>query len=114
MLRKELEHELQDIIEFTMPYPELLELCEKGNNKGTGLRILSRHLGLTPDEVLVVGDSENDISMFKEAGIAIAVGDASADVKKYAGFQTISSRDGPLLQIVNVLKEKGLCPNPQS
>ncbi|KAL8270600.1 hypothetical protein Esti_005499 [Eimeria stiedai] len=80
VVRKELEHELADAVEFTMPYPELLELCEKGNNKGTGLRVLSRHLGLTPEEVLVVGDSENDISMFKEAGVAVAVGDAAAEV----------------------------------
>lgn len=111
VLRKELEHEMGDVIDFTMPYSDLLELSGKGNTKGRGLLALANHLGLTPDEVLVVGDSENDISMFKAAGVAVAVGDARPEAKNAAMYQAVPSYDGPLLEIVQTLEEKGLCPN---
>lgn len=109
-LRKELEQELGDVIDFTMPYSQLLELARKGNSKGTGLQALAKHLGISADEVLVVGDSENDVSMFKEAGIAVAVGDAGPEAKNAAMYKTCCSGEGPLLDIVQTLKEKGLCP----
>lgn len=37
-------------------------------NKGTGIRALTRRLGLKRDEVAVFGDNFNDVSMFDQAG----------------------------------------------
>ncbi|OEH74681.1 uncharacterized protein LOC34621098 [Cyclospora cayetanensis] len=110
-LRKELEQELGDAVEFTMPYADLLELCTKGNNKGCGLKQLSRHLGIPIEETLVVGDSENDISMFKQAGVSVAVADAQPEALNAAKFYTVSSDEGPLLHIIETLQQKGLCPS---
>lgn len=109
-MRKELEHAFGDSVVFTMPYPYLLELCGKGLTKGQGLLTLTRHMGLKPEEVLVVGDSENDISMFREAGVAVAVGNAKPEAKAAAKYLSVCSKDGPLLQIVEVLQSKGLVP----
>lgn len=110
VLRKELEREMGDALKCMMPYETLLELCESGVNKGSGLHALAASLGLSPEEVLVVGDSENDIPMFKEAGLAVAVANAQPQAKAAAMYEAVCSDDGPLLQIVKILKEKGLCP----
>ncbi|KAL8438472.1 hypothetical protein Efla_002222 [Eimeria flavescens] len=74
---------------------------------------LEKELGITPEEVLVVGDSENDVPMMQAAGIAVAVADAAETAKTAANYLTVGSGEGPLLHIVKVLQEKGLCPKHQ-
>lgn len=63
--------------------------CEvvAGNvNKETGLRKLCRLCGLEPDQVLAVGDNENDLQMLKAAGVGAAVANASEKVKETADY----------------------------
>lgn len=110
VLRKELEREMGDDLKCMMPYESLLELCESAVTKGSGLHALTASLGLSPEEVLVVGDSENDIPMFEEAGLAVAVANAQPQAKAAAMYEAVCAEDGPLLQIVRILQEKGLCP----
>ena len=44
-------------------HPYGIETMQKNVNKGTALRILREHLGLKKEQVLVMGDSENDLEM---------------------------------------------------
>ena len=44
-------------------------------NKYNGLRFLSEFLHITANEIIAVGDGENDIPMFEFAGISIKIGD---------------------------------------
>lgn len=55
-----------------------IHLQTPGVNKGTALVELAREMGLSPGEMMVVGDSENDIEMLRAAGIGVAVQNASA------------------------------------
>ena len=43
------------------------------------------------DEVMAVGDSENDIEMLREAGLGIAMGNASDEVKEVADEITLDN-----------------------
>jgi phosphoglycolate phosphatase (TIGR01487 family) len=45
-------------------------------NKGTALRELAGIMGLTLQEIMAIGDSENDIEMIEAAGIGAAVANA--------------------------------------
>ena len=56
----------------------------RGVSKGNALKITAERHGLPLDEVIAIGDSYNDISMIKAAGIGIAVGNAPPAVKKEA------------------------------
>ncbi len=58
-----------------------LEISAQGVDKGAGLEILCRHLGLPLEETIVVGDSFNDLSILKKAGLPVAVGNAAEPVK---------------------------------
>ena len=47
----------------------LLEFMPKGVTKAFGLAHLAAHLGLTSDEIMALGDEENDLSMIEYAGM---------------------------------------------
>lgn len=53
-------------------------------DKGTALRRLCFHLGITPAEVLAFGDELNDLPLFQEAGHGVAVGNARPELKVLA------------------------------
>lgn len=65
---------------------ESLEIMPAGADKGRALRALKEHLGVSTEQVMAVGDSENDLAMFREAGLKVAVGNAFARVKAQADF----------------------------
>ena len=75
---------------FGRTMPNWLEISNDEMDKGKALRLLREELGLKKEEVLVFGDGENDIAMFKE-GISIAMGNAFANVKPYAEFVTLDN-----------------------
>ncbi|MCD8145822.1 MAG: Cof-type HAD-IIB family hydrolase [Clostridiales bacterium] len=58
-----------------------LEISAQGVDKGVGLEILCRHLGLPLEETIVVGDSFNDLPILKRAGLPVAVDNAAEPVK---------------------------------
>ncbi|GFH42030.1 haloacid dehalogenase [Lactococcus hodotermopsidis] len=59
----------------------LLELMPKGVIKSFGLEKLTEILGITKENVMAIGDEENDIAMLEWAGIGVAMGNATAQVK---------------------------------
>jgi Cof subfamily protein (haloacid dehalogenase superfamily) len=66
--------------------PEFLEVTGPGVSKGRALRRLADELGIPLERVLVIGDAPNDVSMFAEAGLAVAMGNAPSDVQSAAAI----------------------------
>ena len=54
---------------------------------------LSAHLAVPPEEIATIGDSPNDVLMFKRSGLSIAMGNASDQVKSQADLTTDSYSD---------------------
>lgn len=69
------------------------EISKAGVTKATGLQALTAHLGVTMEETMAVGDSENDFSMINAAGIGVAMRNASDDVKAIADYITTSNEE---------------------
>ena len=63
---------------------QFIEITPLGCNKGEGLKKYCQIKGFSPDEVHVVGDSGNDIAMFKSFKNSYCMDHASPAVKKYA------------------------------
>lgn len=57
-------------------------------NKGIVADYLSKHLQIPKEEIATIGDSQNDVFMFKRSGFSIAMGNASAEVKAQANVTT--------------------------
>lgn len=68
-----------------------LEFTKTGTTKGKSLSNLVQILGLAPEESMAVGDSENDISILKTAGIGVVMGNANAEIKNFADYITTSN-----------------------
>jgi len=56
----------------------------KGVDKGTGLRSWAARMGVSLDGVVFVGDSLNDVEAFGVAGLPVAMGSASDEVRAAA------------------------------
>ncbi len=62
----------------------MLEITPLGINKLTGSQRLLRHLGLTEEEALVIGDSGNDLEMIRHMPVSVAMENGCAPVKAAA------------------------------
>jgi Cof subfamily protein (haloacid dehalogenase superfamily) len=70
-----------------------LDVTDKNANKGTVVDYLSAYLSVPFDEIAAIGDSPNDVLMFKRSGLSIAMGNASDEVKAEADVSTDSCND---------------------
>lgn len=64
----------------------IIELNSIHASKGNALCTLCKKLGISMENVLAIGDNENDISMLQAAGISAAMENAEDDVKQAAKF----------------------------
>lgn len=60
------------------------EISDRRINKSTGIQILLDNMGKTKEAVIAYGDGMNDIEMIRLAGLGIAMGNASEQLKKSA------------------------------
>jgi HAD superfamily hydrolase (TIGR01484 family) len=60
------------------------ECILKGENKGQGMEIALRALGIERENSIAIGDSVNDTDMIRQAGLGIAMGNASDELKELA------------------------------
>ena len=73
--------------------PYYLDVTHRQANKGAVLDYLSAHLSVPAEEIVTIGDSPNDVLMFKRSGLSIAMGNASDQVKSQANLTTDSYND---------------------
>ena len=84
----------QTNLTYTSSDRGLLDISAYGVSKGSGLSRLISIMGLSKENVCVMGDYFNDISMFKAAGFSIAMANAHPDVKSQASSVTDSNDNG--------------------
>ena len=66
----------------------MLDLWAKDIDKATGVQKCLDRLGILPEEVMAFGDSFNDIPIIKLAGIGVAMGNGSQEVRRVADYVT--------------------------
>ena len=72
-----------------------IDYAKHGNNKGKALAEYVQQRGFQADQVVAIGDNDNDISMLRYAGLGVAMLNANADVKQAAQLTTQASNDDP-------------------
>ncbi|MEA5016710.1 MAG: Cof-type HAD-IIB family hydrolase [Candidatus Limiplasma sp.] len=87
-------------MDVTSSWANNLELIPSGVNKGTAVRELAQRLGLSPENVMAIGDYDNDIPMLRYAGWGIAMGNASEAVKKAAPYATAANAQEGVAQAI--------------
>ena len=81
----------------------LVEVLTKGVNKAFGLEKLAQKLNIQPSEIVAIGDAANDIEMLEYAGLAIAMGNASEEVKSIADIVTDTNENNGVIKAIDNL-----------
>ena len=71
--------------------PYYLDVTHRSANKGVAVATLARLLGVPRQCIATIGDGANDVAMFKESGLSIAMGNAEPEVKNAAKVVTGSN-----------------------
>jgi Cof subfamily protein (haloacid dehalogenase superfamily) len=78
-----------------------IEITRKGVSKGKAVEMLAYFYNLKPEEIITIGDSANDVSMIEYAGLGIAMGNASDEVKQKADYITDSNDNEGVANAIN-------------
>lgn len=68
--------------------PYYLDITHRLANKGHAVDMMARIQKISKKEIAVIGDMPSDVPMFREAGLSIAMGNASDEVKQQADYVT--------------------------
>jgi Cof subfamily protein (haloacid dehalogenase superfamily) len=71
--------------------PYYLDVTHPSANKGTVVKWMSDHVHVETDQIATIGDQPNDVLMFAQSGLSIAMGNASKDVQQDATHVTQSN-----------------------
>lgn len=78
---------------YTFSEPNLFEISPRGIDKGKGIELVADYYGIPLSEVCTFGDYDNDIPIFHRVGTAIAMGNASANLKAVANYVTDTNKN---------------------
>jgi phosphoglycolate phosphatase (TIGR01487 family) len=79
-------------------------ISDRNVSKGKALEFISDRLGIPVKGFAVVGDSENDIDMFRVAGFRIAVANADIRLKELADLVTPSNDGDGVIEALEFLR----------
>lgn len=83
-----------DTIEVVSSNHNNFEIMNKGVSKGNAVETLANKNGILQEEIIAIGDGENDLSMIKYAGVGIAMGNSNDYIKSCADYVTDSNVNG--------------------
>ena len=82
-----------------------IEVSDRRATKGDAMLELAGSLGITADQIVAFGDSENDITMLRAAGTGVAMANSLAITKEAADAVTLSNdEDGVAVYLEKLLK----------
>ena len=92
--------ELNNQYNIVRSTPYFLEFLPNHVSKGNAIKILTQILNIDTDEIMVIGDEENDLSMFCCAKIKVAMKNANLQIKKRANFITESNNNSGVARAI--------------
>ena len=72
-------------------------------SKGHAVKAVCEYFGFTADEIITIGDGENDVSMFKQTPNSVAMGNALPMIKEKASFVTTSNDEDGVAKVLERL-----------
>lgn len=84
-------------------HPEFTDITSIDADKGKGILAIARHKGFDASRTIAFGDGGNDLSMILQAGIGVAMGNATDNLKQHADYITTSVDDDGILNALHHL-----------
>ena len=89
-----------DGINYFKSMPTFLEVVPVGIDKARAVAKLSERFNISQEDVIAIGDGENDISMICWAGLGVAMENANSNVKNSADIITKSNEDSGVAEVI--------------
>ena len=100
--RNYLEPKIGERLDLYKSNPWLLEIVQKGVNKGNALRFMADYLSVPIENTVSAGDEENDLTMIEAAGIGCAMCNGKDSLKEIADYVTEKDNNhGGVAEILN-------------
>ncbi|QIB26906.1 Cof-type HAD-IIB family hydrolase [Caloranaerobacter azorensis] len=92
---------ISDKYTVVKPLQFALEVINKDCNKWTGIKKIAEELGIQNEEIICIGDSENDEHMIKNAGLGVAMGNGFSKIKEIADYVTYTNDQHGVAHVIN-------------
>lgn len=100
-VRKELEE--LDLYAVAMSDIDYVDVTDKQVTKGSAVKELAKYLSIDVNEVICIGDNENDLEMLEVAGLAVAMKNATKTIREKA--DVISDFDNNHYGVADVIEK---------
>ena len=92
-------------LQITHSGPGNIEIMPPDANKGTALEQVAGLMGLTRENVMAVGDAQNDLSMLEYAYHSVAMANAEEEILRTCRYKTLSNDDCGVAAIIDRVLE---------
>ncbi|WP_026909097.1 Cof-type HAD-IIB family hydrolase [Paucisalibacillus globulus] len=94
---------LLDLIDdlYIAATPLFMDIMHNQASKGNALKYMAEYYNIPLEDTVAIGDEVNDITMFQIAGLAIAMGNATDEVKKYSDVVTLTNDEHGVAYAIN-------------
>jgi Cof subfamily protein (haloacid dehalogenase superfamily) len=102
------EMSANESLEVVSSHYNNFEVMQKGVSKGRAVEILAAYYGIKKEEIICIGDNENDLTMIEYAGLGVAMGNSSEAIKAIANYVTLDNNEDGVAKVIEefILKEK--------
>ncbi|MGL6119144.1 MAG: Cof-type HAD-IIB family hydrolase [Fusobacteriaceae bacterium] len=95
-----LKEKLNDRFSIAISKPFFLEITKLGIDKGASLLKLAEILDIKTEEIIAVGDSYNDVTMLKVAGLSVSVANGKPEIKEMVQYITNSNEENGMSEVI--------------
>lgn len=99
-LAQELTQQYGPSLHICKSKPHFLEFSHPLATKGHALDLLAKGWGLTPDQVIAIGDAPNDLEMIQYAGLGAVMANGEPTVKAKADYITQSNDNDGVAEVI--------------
>jgi Cof subfamily protein (haloacid dehalogenase superfamily) len=87
-------------VEIHKSFSNMSDIMSIGVSKGSAIEKLANSLGVKREEIIAIGDNENDMSMIKYAGLGVVMENAEDKVKKVADYITSTNDENGVAEAI--------------
>lgn len=102
ILRDYVEEKYLDKVNIFDSGDKVMDIVSKETNKGKGLKIVAEDMGIALDEVIALGDNENDLSMLEEVIYSVAMENSLDIVKEKVRYIGKTNNDSGVAKFLNL------------
>lgn len=97
--------QFEDSFHAVCTMPTFCEVTQQGVSKGAAMLRIASDCGVQGNKIYAVGDSDNDLSMFKNAAISFVPANAAPDIFRYAAVRVRDNDHDAVAHVIEYLEK---------